>query len=136
MLGSLIMRKEEELIETDGHPRGFIGALVRIIDFVFGLLYTLLLVRLVLEFINASRTSAFFEFILSVTEPFFAPFRGIVGNTSLYGSHRIVWPIVIAIGAYIIAHAVIRSLLSLISFGMRRSDSFVATRRRRREITP
>lgn len=130
------MRTEEELIETDGHPRGPIGALARIVDFLFGLLYTLLVVRLVLEFINASRTSAFFEFILGATEPFLAPFRGIVGTTSLDGSHPIAWPVVIAIGAYLIAHAVIRSFLSLLSFGPKRSGSFVTARRRRREITP
>lgn len=134
------MRTEEELIETDDHPRGFVfGALARVVDFLFGLLYTLLFVRLVLEFINASRTSAFFEFILRVTEPFFAPFRGIVGNTSFDGTHPIVWPIVIAVGAYLIAHGVIRGLLSLLafgSFGTRGSDSVVTARRRRREITP
>jgi uncharacterized protein YggT (Ycf19 family) len=129
---------EDELIETGGHPRGFVAGLARIIDFLFGLLYTLLFVRLVLELINASRTAGFFEFILGLTEPFFAPFRGIVGNTALDRSHQIVWPIVIAMAAYAIAHAMIRGLLGLLSFGTntRRLDSFATTRRRRREVAP
>jgi uncharacterized protein YggT (Ycf19 family) len=109
------MRTQTELIETPYHPGGPIYALARIVDFLFGLLYTLLLVRLVLEFVNATRNSGFFEFIRTVTDPFFAPFRGIVGTTSLDGSHRIVWPIVIAIVAYMIGHAVIRGLLRLIA---------------------
>jgi uncharacterized protein YggT (Ycf19 family) len=68
-------------------------------------------VRLILEFVNAARNSGFFEFIRTVTDPFFAPFRGIVDSTSLGGSHRIVWPIVIAIVAYMIGHVMIRGLL-------------------------
>lgn len=109
------MRTQTEFIETEYHPGGPIHVLARIVDFLFGLLYTLLVVRLILELVNAARSSGFFEFIRTVTDPFFAPFRGLVGSTSLDGSHRIVWPIVIAIVAYMIAHAVIRGLLRLLA---------------------
>jgi uncharacterized protein YggT (Ycf19 family) len=109
------MRTQTELIETEYHPLGPVHVLARIVDFLFGVLYALLLVRFVLEFMNAARDSGFFEFIRGLTDPFFAPFRGIVESTSLDGGHRIVWAIVIAIVAYMIAHAIIRSLLRLIA---------------------
>ena len=109
------MRAETELMETRYHPREPILLLARIVTFLFGVLYTLLLVRLVLEFINAARDSGFFQFIRAVTNPFLAPFRGIVDSTWLDASHRIVWPIVIALVAYMIVHAIIRSLLRLIA---------------------
>ncbi len=109
------MRAQTELIETEyHHPRPMV-LLTRVIDFLFGVLYTLLLVRLLLELINASRNSGFFEFIRAATDPFFAPFHGIVGSTSLDGSHRIAWPLVIAIAAYMIVHGIIRALLGLFS---------------------
>jgi uncharacterized protein YggT (Ycf19 family) len=109
------MRAETELIETQYRPLGPIQVVARIIDFLFGVLYTLLVVRFFLELINAARNSGFFEFIRGLTDPFLAPFRGIVGSTWLDASHRIVWPIVVAIVAYAIAHALIRGLLGLIA---------------------
>lgn len=108
------MGTRTDLIET-GYPAGGpIYALGRVIDFLFGILYTLLVVRLVLEFINAARGSGFFVFIRRLTDPFFAPFQGIVGSTAVDGSHRIVWPIVIAIVVYMIVHALIRGFLRLL----------------------
>jgi uncharacterized protein YggT (Ycf19 family) len=110
-----VMRAQTELVETDYRPLRPMIVLTRVIDFLFGVLYTLLLVRLLLELINASHNSGFFEFIRAATDPFFAPFRGIVASTSLDGSHRIAWPLVIAIAAYMIVHGIIRALLGLFS---------------------
>ena len=109
------VRGHADLIETHYHPRWPVHVVSLIIDFLFGVLYTVLLVRLLLELINASHRSGFFQFILWISDPFFAPFRGIVGSSSLYGSHNLVWPIVIAIIAYMILHALIRGLFRLIA---------------------
>ena|ERR1017187_10501068 len=109
------MRAQAELIQPEYPRREPVRFVARVVDFLFGVLYTLLLVRFVLEFINASRNSGFFAFIRAVTDPFFVPFRGIVGSTSLDGSHWIAWPLVIAIAAYMIVHAIIRGLLGLIA---------------------
>ncbi len=109
------MRAQAELIQPEYPRHEPVHFVARIVDFLFGVLYTLLLVRFVLELINASRSSGFFEFIRVVSDPFFAPFRGIVGNTSLDGSHWIVWPLVIAIVAYMIVHAILRGVLGLIA---------------------
>ena len=51
---------------------------------------------------------------MTLTSPFYAPFQGIVPSDTLVGSHPIVWPIVIAIVAYMILHAGIRRLLRLV----------------------
>jgi uncharacterized protein YggT (Ycf19 family) len=108
------MRAQAELIQTHYPPREPIYVVARIVDFLFGVLYALFLVRLVLELINAAHNSGFFQFIRAVTDPFFAPFRGIVGSTYLDASHPIVWPLVIAIAAYMVVHAIIRGFLRLL----------------------
>jgi len=91
----------------------FLVRTVQVLDFLFGLLYSLLAIRLVLELIRARKSAGFVEFIASLTDFFYAPFRGIVPSDTIDGSHPIVWPIVIAIVAYMLLHAVIRRLLSL-----------------------
>ena len=91
-----------------------VDRVARVLDFLFGLLYALLAVRLTLELIGARRSSGFFELIAGVTNPFYAPFRGIVPSATVDGSHPIVWPLVIAIVAYMLLHAAIRALLRLV----------------------
>jgi YggT family protein len=86
----------------------------QVIDYLFGILYALLAVRLVLGLINARRGAGFVEFIVGVTRPFYAPFQGIVATDTLDGSHPIVWPLVVAIAAYALLHAGIRGLLRLV----------------------
>ena len=86
----------------------------RVLDYLFGLLYALLAIRLVLELIGARRGAGFVQFIVALTSPFFAPFKGIVASDTLDGSHPIAWPIVIAIVAYMLLHAGIRALLRLV----------------------
>jgi hypothetical protein len=87
----------------------------QVFDYLFGLLYALLAIRLLLELIGARRGAGFVELIVALTSVFYAPFKGIVPNDSLDGSHPIVWPIVIAILAYMILHVAIRGLLRLLA---------------------
>jgi hypothetical protein len=78
---SLDMRSE--LIETESPlvndrragSRAFILARVdRVIDYLFGVLYALLLVRLALEFFGARTGAGFFQIIRGLTDVFYAPF--------------------------------------------------------------
>ena len=85
----------------------------RVLDYLFGLLYALLAIRLVLELIGARRGTGFVQLIGVLTNPFYAPFKGIVATDTLDGSHPIAWPIVIAIVAYMLLHAGIRGLFRL-----------------------
>jgi uncharacterized protein YggT (Ycf19 family) len=85
-----------------------------ILDYLFGLLYALLLVRFALEFFNARPGAGFVRLIRDVTDPFYAPFQSIVASNSIEGA-RVVWPLIIAIVGYLLLHAAIRGVLRLVA---------------------
>ncbi len=90
--------------------------IARVIDYLFGILYAILLVRLVLEFFSARKASGFFQLIQAISNPFYAPFKGIVASHSIERA-PVVWPLVVAVAAYMLLHAAIRGLLRLIARG-------------------
>ncbi|MBN1606502.1 MAG: YggT family protein [Polyangiaceae bacterium] len=90
-----------------------VARIARILDYVFGLLYALLLVRLVLDFLSARPSAGFVQIVRGVTDPFYAPFKGIVGTGSIEGA-PVVWPLVVAIVGYMLLHAGIRGALRLV----------------------
>jgi hypothetical protein len=93
-----------------------VSRVARLIDYLFGILYALLAVRFVLEVLRARRDVGFVEFIRSLTNFFYAPFSGIVPTDTVDGV-RVVWPLVIAVIAYGLLHAVVRGLLRLLARG-------------------
>ena len=106
-----------ELVDVEDPPyraSPVVSTIGRVLDFAFGLLYTVLAVRLVLEFFGARRGAGFFELIRSISDPFYAPFQGIFPTNNIEGAH-LVWPLVVAILGYMVLHAVLRGLLHLIS---------------------
>lgn len=94
----------------------FVARIARVLDYLFGLLYGLLLVRLALEFLNARPSAGFMQIIRGVTDPFYAPFKGIVASDSIEGAH-VVWPLVVAVLGYMLLHAAIRGVLRLVMRG-------------------
>lgn len=109
------------VVETTPFPRSTNRALIvariaRAIDYLFALLYALLLVRLLLEFLSARKGTGFFEAVCGVTAPFYAPFKYIVASGSIDGA-PLVWPLVIAILAYVLLQACIHGLLRLVARG-------------------
>jgi uncharacterized protein YggT (Ycf19 family) len=94
--------------------RRFVGLLERVLDLAFGLLYTLLLVRLVLVFFGARSGTGFYQLIHDATQPFYRPFEGIFATTTFNGWH-LEWPILVAMLAYALLHGIIRAVLSLLS---------------------
>jgi hypothetical protein len=118
LLGRISMRSH--LIETDDgilvrEPAGrllFLARVARVVDYLFGLLYALLLVRLVLEFFGARRGAGFVRFIDDLTNVFYGPFKGIFPSTAV-DAGRLVWPLVAALVGYMLLHAAIRGLLRL-----------------------
>lgn len=85
------------------------------IDYAFGVVYSLLAIRLVLALIAAESSNGFVQFIRAVTDPFYAPFRGIVPSPTVDGGYTLVLPIVIAMVAYAILHAAINGLLRMVA---------------------
>ena len=69
--------------------------------------------RLALEFFEARRDTGFYEFIRKISDPFYGPFKNIVPSNTIEGGHPVVWPLVVAIVAYMVLHAAIRGLLRL-----------------------
>ena len=93
-----------------------VARIARVADYLFGILYVVLLVRLALEFFHARKGTGFVEIIRAISDPFYAPFKGIVASDSVAGA-PVVWPLVVAIIGYMLLHAAIRGLLRLIARG-------------------
>jgi len=83
------------------------------VDYLFYVLYGLLAVRLVLVLLAASPGAPFVQLINNVTQPFYAPFEGIVARPPLDGGFLDL-PIIIALLAYAVLHTAIRGLLRLL----------------------
>ncbi len=84
------------------------------VDYVFYLLYGLLGVRFVLALLGAAETAGFVQFIHGITNPFYAPFSGIVASPAIDGG-TIEFSIIIALLAYFLLHLAIRGLLRLLA---------------------
>lgn len=84
------------------------------LDYAFYLLYTLLGIRLVLALIAAQSGNGFVQMINTVTNPFYAPFKGIVNSPTSAEGNTFVFPIVIAIVVYALLHLAINGLLRMI----------------------
>ena len=96
--------------------RGRIAARIsQIVDYLFFLLYAGLVLRLLLELFAARESAGFFQFIKDVTDPFYAPFRGLVPSPSTPEGFTLALPIVIALVAYMILHLAINGLLRMVA---------------------
>lgn len=104
-----------EVVETEREverARG-LARVSQVIDYIFYVIYALLTMRFFLNLLAARQGSGFVQFINNVTEPFYAPFKGIVPTPSTAEGFRFALPILIAILAYVILHLGINGLLRL-----------------------
>jgi hypothetical protein len=115
--GDFRSKAVDEVVQTDREvDRGRTAARIsQVIDYLFFILYGLLTIRLVLALMAARKTAGFTQFIFTVTDPFFAPFRGIVSSPSVDGGYTLALPIIIALIVYAILHAIINGLLRLVA---------------------
>ena len=90
------------------------------IDYLFYLLYSLLIIRLLLVLIAARPGNGFVNFIANITNPFYAPFRGIVPNLTTDVGMTVAIPILIAIVVYAMLHSAINGLLRMV--GSRKTE--------------
>jgi uncharacterized protein YggT (Ycf19 family) len=86
----------------------------QVVDYLFFVVYGLLAIRLVLALIAANASNGFVRFINTVTDPFYALFRGIVGSPAAEGGYVLAVPIIIAIAVYALLHAAINGFLRMI----------------------
>lgn len=85
----------------------------QVVDYIFYVIYALLGIRLLLALLAARQGTGFVQFVYRITDPFYAPFRGIVPSPSAEGGYTLALPIVIAIVVYALLHAAINGLLRL-----------------------
>ena len=106
-----------EVVETErevDRARG-LARVSQVIDYIFYLIYGLLAIRLLLSLLAARSSAGFVQFIRAVTDPLYAPFRGIVASPTAEGGYTLALPIVIAIIVYALLHLGINGLLRLIA---------------------
>ena len=106
-----------EVVETErevGRARGA-ARVSQVVDYIFYVLYALLGLRFLLALLAARSGAGFVRFIVAVTNPFYEPFRGIVGSPRTDGGHTLVLPLVIAFIVYVLLHLGINGLLRIIA---------------------
>ena len=87
----------------------------QIVDYIFFIIYGLLAIRLLLELFAARQSAGFYQFIRSATNPFYAPFRGIVASPSTPEGFTLALPVVVAIVVYMLLHLAINGILRIMA---------------------
>jgi hypothetical protein len=113
--GEFRAKAVNEVVESEREVgRGRVAARVsQVIDYIFFVLYALLGMRFLLALLAAKSSAGFVQFIVTVTAPFYEPFRGIVASPRTDGGHTLMLPLVIAIIVYVLLHLGINGLLRM-----------------------
>ena len=115
--GDFRAKAVDEVVETEHEverSRG-LARVSQIVDYLFFVLYALLGLRFLLALLAARSSAGFVQFIVTVTNPFYEPFRGIVASPRTPEGHTLLLPMVIAIIVYILLHLAINGLLRLLA---------------------
>ena len=115
--GEFRAKAVDEVVETEREverARG-VARVSQFVDYVFYLIYALLGMRFLLNLLGARQGAGFVRFINAVTDPFYAPFRGIVPTPSTAEGFRLALPILVALIAYLLLHFAINGLLRLVA---------------------
>lgn len=115
--GEFRSKAVDEVVDTEREverSRG-LARVSQVVDYFFFVLYALLGLRFLLALLAARSSAGFVQFIVTVTSPFYEPFRGIVASPRTSEGHTLLLPMVIAIIVYILLHLAINGLLRLIA---------------------
>ena len=104
-----------EVVETQGEvERGrFFARVSQVVDYIFFVIYGLLAIRLMLALFAANNNAGFVQLIKSITDPLYAPFKGIVPSLTVEGGFTLALPIAVAIIVYLLVHMAINGLLRI-----------------------
>jgi len=107
----------DEVVSTEREVERGRGAarVSQVIDYIFYVIYALLAMRFVLALLAANSRAGFVQFIVTVTNPFYSPFRGIVASPATNEGHTLMVPIVVAIIAYVMLHLAINGILRMMA---------------------
>jgi uncharacterized protein YggT (Ycf19 family) len=115
LAGQFRSKAVDEVVETErevGRARGA-ARISQVVDYIFYVIYALLGMRFLLALLAARSSAGFVQFIVTVTDPFYRPFRGIVASPTTDSGHTLMVPLVIAIIVYILLHLAINGLLRM-----------------------
>src|SRR5882724_12850736 len=115
--GDFRAKAVNEVVDTEREVERGRGAarISQIVDYIFYVIYALLGMRFLLALLAARSSAGFVQFIVTVTNPFYAPFRGIVASPTAESGHTLLLPVVVAIIAYVLLHLGINGLLRLLA---------------------
>ena len=115
--GEFRSKAVDEVVATEREVERGRGAarVSQVVDYIFYVIYGLLGMRFLLALLAARSTAGFVQFIVTVTNPFYAPFRGIVASPSTDQGHTLLLPVVVAIIAYVLLHLAINGLLRMLA---------------------
>ena len=115
LAGNMRQKAVDEVVATENEvERGrFLARVSQIVDYVFFLIYGLLTIRLMLALFAANSGNGFVQLIKNITDPIYAPFKGIVPNLTAEGGFTLVLPIIVAIVVYLLLHLAINGLLRI-----------------------
>jgi hypothetical protein len=113
--GHMREKAVREVVQTEREvERGRVVARIsQVIDYLFFIVYGLLTIRLLLALFAARSGNTFVQFIRTITDPFYAPFRGIVASPSTPEGFTLALPIVIALVVYLLLHLAVNALLRM-----------------------
>jgi ABC-type multidrug transport system fused ATPase/permease subunit len=115
--GEFRSKAVDEVVDTEREVqrgRG-LARVSQIVDYIFWVIYALLGMRFLLALLAARSSAGFVQFIVTVSNPFYAPFRGIVASPSTDSGHTLLLPIIVAIISYALAHLLINGLLRMLA---------------------
>jgi hypothetical protein len=107
----------DEVIDTEREvqrSRG-LARISQVVDYIFYVIYALLGMRFLLALMAARSTAGFVQFIVAVSNPFYAPFKGIVTSPRTDQGHTLLLPVVVAIISYALLHLLINGLLRMLA---------------------
>ncbi len=115
--GEFRAKAVDEVVDTEREVERGRGAarISQIVDYIFYVIYALLGMRFLLALLAARSSAGFVQFIVTVTNPFYAPFREIVASPRTDEGHTLLLPIVVAIIAYVLLHLAINGLLRMLA---------------------
>ena len=117
LAGQFRAKAVDEVVETErevGRARG-VARVSQVIDYIFFVLYALLGLRFLLALLAANSAAVFVQFIVTVTNPFYEPFRNIVASPRSGDGHTLMMPLVIAAIVYVLLHLAINGVLRIIA---------------------
>ena len=115
--GEFRSKAVDEVVDTEREverSRG-VARVSQVVDYIFWVIYALLGMRFLLALLAARSSAGFVQFIVTFSDPFYAPFRGIVASPSTGGGHTLLLPIVVAIISYALLHFLINGLLRMLA---------------------